>query len=66
MVSIAKYSKVLLIDCDLRKPVQHKIFKVSNKIGVSNLMKDVMTSILTMKDIFTNLKIKNLMENYMC
>lgn len=41
MVSIAKYSKVLLIDCDLRKPVQHKIFKVSNKIGVSNLMKDV-------------------------
>lgn len=40
MVSIAKYSKVLLIDCDLRKPVQHKIYKVSNKIGVSNLMKD--------------------------
>ncbi len=27
MVSIAKYSKVLLIDCDLRKPVQHKILK---------------------------------------
>lgn len=40
LVSIAKYPKVLLIDCDLRKPVQHKIFKVSNKVGVSNLMKD--------------------------
>ncbi|MEJ8737266.1 CpsD/CapB family tyrosine-protein kinase [Erysipelotrichaceae bacterium HCN-30851] len=40
MVSIAKYSKVLLIDCDLRKPVQHKIYKVSNKVGISNLMKD--------------------------
>lgn len=39
-VSIAKYAKVLLIDCDLRKPVQHKIYKVSNKVGVSNLMKD--------------------------
>lgn len=39
-VSIAKYSKVLLIDCDLRKPVQHKIYKVSNKVGISNLMKD--------------------------
>lgn len=41
MVSIAKYNKVLLIDCDIRKPVQHKIFKVSNKMGVSNLMKDI-------------------------
>lgn len=40
MVAIAKYEKVLLIDCDLRKPVQHKIFKVSNKLGISNLMKE--------------------------
>lgn len=29
-----------MIDCDLRKPVQHKIFKVSNKLGISNLMKE--------------------------
>lgn len=40
-VAIAKYEKVLLIDCDLRKPVQHKIFKVSNKLGLSNLMKNM-------------------------
>lgn len=39
-VAIAKYERVLLIDCDLRKPVQHKLFKVSNKLGISNLMKD--------------------------
>ena len=39
-VAIAKYEKVLLIDCALRKPVQHKIFKVSNKLGISNLMKE--------------------------
>lgn len=39
-VAIAKYEKVLLIDCDLRKPVQHKIFKVSNKLEISNLMKE--------------------------
>lgn len=39
-VAIAKYEKVLLIDCDFRKPVQHKIFKVSNKLGISNLMKE--------------------------
>lgn len=41
MVAVAKYERVLLIDCDLRKPVQHKIFKVSNKLGVSNLMKNM-------------------------
>lgn len=39
-VSVAKYANVLLMDCDLRKPVQHKIFKVSNKVGLSNLMLD--------------------------
>lgn len=33
-----KYDKVLLIDCDLRKSVQHKIFNTSNKNGISNLM----------------------------
>ena len=36
-----KYQNVLLIDCDLRKPVQHKMFKVSNSYGVSNITKDV-------------------------
>lgn len=41
MVAVAKYKKVLLIDCDLRKPVQHKIFKTSNKMGISNLMKNM-------------------------
>lgn len=40
-VAVAKYNKVLIIDCDLRKPVQHKIFKTSNKMGVSNLMKNM-------------------------
>lgn len=35
-----KYEKVLLIDCDLRKPTQHKRFKITNKIGLSNLLKD--------------------------
>lgn len=41
MISVAKYPKVLLIDCDLRKPVQHKIFGVSNKVGLSNLIKNM-------------------------
>lgn len=31
-------AKVLLIDADLRKPVQHKIFKLSNQTGLSTLL----------------------------
>ncbi|MEG0093798.1 MAG: CpsD/CapB family tyrosine-protein kinase [Erysipelotrichaceae bacterium] len=40
MVSVAKYKSVLLIDCDLRKPVQHKLFQVSNKVGLSDLIRN--------------------------
>ena len=29
-------NKVLLIDCDLRKPVLHKLFGISNKEGLTN------------------------------
>lgn len=31
-------AKVLLIDADLRKPVQHKIFNLKNKYGLSTLL----------------------------
>lgn len=31
-------SKVLLIDCDLRRPSLHRIFKVSNTMGLTNLL----------------------------
>lgn len=34
----AIHEKVLLIDCDLRKPQIHKYFKVSNKYGLTNLV----------------------------
>ena len=30
--------KVILVDCDLRKPSLHKKFKVSNKIGLSDVI----------------------------
>ncbi len=33
--------KILLIDADMRKPVQHKNFRLSNKIGLSNVITDV-------------------------
>lgn len=31
-------AKILLIDADLRKPVQHKIFNLKNKVGLSTLL----------------------------
>lgn len=33
-----QYDKVLIIDCDLRKPTLHKKFGVSNKNGLTNLL----------------------------
>ena len=38
-ISFAQAGKrVLLVDCDLRKGRQHRIFHVNNKIGLSNLL----------------------------
>lgn len=31
-------NRVLLVDCDLRKPVQHKVFEVSNQKGITNCL----------------------------
>lgn len=31
-------SKVLVVDCDLRKPVQHKIFNTGNKYGLTSVL----------------------------
>lgn len=36
-------SKVLLIDADLRKPVQHSIFQVSNRMGLSTVLAKMKT-----------------------
>lgn len=30
--------RVLLVDADLRKPVQHRIFRVNNKLGLTNVL----------------------------
>jgi len=41
-VAAQQGAKVLIVDSDLRRPVQHKIFGVSNEFGLTNvLMKDV-------------------------
>ena len=38
VVMAGHYQRVLLIDCDLRKPVVHKLFHASNRNGISNLL----------------------------
>lgn len=48
--------KVLLIDADMRKPVQHMIFKVKNKNGLSSVIgKMVTTQQCIHKDVVKNL-----------
>lgn len=31
-------ARVLIVDCDLRKPVQHKVFELSNQKGLTNVL----------------------------
>ena len=38
--SVQNGKRVLLIDCDLRKPVQHSIFSISNMKGITDLLVD--------------------------
>ena len=45
--------RVILIDCDLRRPSLHKIFKVSNSVGLSDVLigkADLITSIYEYND----------------
>lgn len=49
--------KVLLVDCDLRKGRVHKMFKLSNKKGLSNLLVD---SLQNMTDYIQETGIENL------
>ena len=49
--------KVLLIDCDLRKGRQHKIFKLKIKEGLSNLL---INDIVNCNDYISQTSIKNL------
>lgn len=51
-------SKVLLIDGDLRKPVQHKVFDIKNEVGMSTLIGGLNTfDEVVHKDVISNLDI---------
>lgn len=49
--------KVLLVDCDLRKGRVHRLFKVSNRNGLSNLLTD---NLKNYRSYITNTRIDNL------
>ncbi|MHC1682821.1 MAG: CpsD/CapB family tyrosine-protein kinase [Clostridiaceae bacterium] len=52
-VTIAQSGKkVLILDCDLRKPSIHKIFRITNNIGFIN----VLSENLDVTDVITNIK----------
>lgn len=38
IVSSGQYGRVLLVDCDIRKPQVHKRFNISNRFGLSNVL----------------------------
>lgn len=38
IVSSGQYGRVLLVDCDMRKPQVHKCFNISNRFGLSNVL----------------------------
>lgn len=50
------YDKVLLIDCDLRKPQVHKYFRLTNKIGLSDLLLNYSKTGEFDKEIFRNVR----------
>lgn len=53
-----RFEKVLLIDCNLRKPEQHKRFSISNKVGLSDMMTDNELNINSNNDLYFR-KLKN-------
>ncbi|MFQ3550190.1 MAG: polysaccharide biosynthesis tyrosine autokinase, partial [Armatimonadota bacterium] len=56
-VALAKEgAKVILVDCDFRKPSQHSIFEISNNIGISNLL----SGGAVLEDVIIPTKIENL------
>ncbi len=56
-VSVAQaYSRVLLIDCDLRKPRMHRALGLSNTVGVTN----VLSGLSTLEQAIQKSKFENL------
>jgi len=44
-------SKVLLIDSDLRRPALHKVFRISNPLGLTNLLVQNVATEMAVRDV---------------
>lgn len=47
---------VLIVDADLRRPTQHKLFEMSNTVGLTNYL----TTNVTLEDVIMNTSVENL------
>lgn len=57
-VALAKEgARVVLVDADLRKPTQHLIFKVDNKVGLSNLL----SGAASLEDVMSPTRVQGLL-----
>lgn len=54
-----KYSRVLIVDCDLRKPKIHKYLKLTNKAGLSNALKEFSQTHEINEEFFQQVKKSN-------
>jgi capsular exopolysaccharide synthesis family protein len=58
MSLIQNGKKVCVVDCDLRKPMQHKIFEISNSYGLTNyVVEDILLDSIIQNTEFENLDI---------
>jgi len=57
-VTIAQMGrKVLLVDADMHRPIQHKIWELTNRLGLSNIIVDRTEPRTAIKKIMTNLHV---------
>ncbi len=52
-------AQVLLIDCDMRKPVQHSLLRLDNKVGLSSILGGIVNDVLKAieRNVRTNLDV---------
>jgi len=50
-------ARVVLVDADLRKPTQHQIFSINNKIGLTNLL----SGAATLEDVMAPTRVQGLL-----
>lgn len=63
IIFAAKYSKVLIIDCDLRKAQLHRYLNISNQYGLTNALKDYAQSGKISQSYFKEIADKSFVGN---